>query len=1017
MGRFFCTYFSLFLLLLLSVSEVQGQLNATFTSTDQSQCPGNLFVLNANNPTYSNYAWTIAGPNGFNSSLSGSSIVVFLNNSGYYSVTLTVSDAGFTTTNTQNNFLEVYSPPTISYTISSTSGCVPLAVNFNGSSIPGSGSFQSFAINSANGTISNTEDFSIIYSSAGIYNPTATVTNSFGCFTTMNLPAISVLPAPSLTSPLNSNIICSGSAFNYSFSSSISGTTYTWARASVPGISPNASSGLGNINEILVNNTSNNIIVPYVITSTAPNGCVGIQTINVLVRVLPTVSANTTNINICQGQTTNLTATGSTQNGQYLWSTGEETSSIMVDASGVYSVTFNNGICTSLPLNINVNTIAAPVVNLTNSENSGLANNDAIICAGASIQLIANPVLAGGSYLWMPGNLNTQSITVSPSSSIAYTLVYSLGCPSIADTIAVLVNNLPINSYTASTSNACSAPVTTAFTSTTLNANNALTTWSFPGASSPISGIGAGPIAVTYNTSGNYSISMTTTSLDGCVSTATFPNAITVGNGAPPSSSFVNLTAGTQCVNADNFCFQYTGVGADTILLDFGNGITDFFDPTVSYCYSYPALGNYTVSMTPFTTVGNAVGCSGSTSQLNVFVTGPQAIFTISPVVCSNQLTRSFNSISAGTSPSTVYTWNFGDGSPNSSLQAVTHTFPSFGSFTVNLTVSDVLTGCLPNSYQVVVHANPNNLANFQSNLSGVLTQDVCLGTTLQFVNTTPAPQYNSGVLPASNTSNNTQWDWNTNNGIVFSTAINSLRGTPRTRIFSSPVYSPGNYGVAMLNIDNNGCRDTVIKTIQVHGVIGTFSVSDTVCTGLSFSANDNSSSPIGSIVSRVWSWGDGTPNTAGNIANPTHIYAASGSYLITLTVTDDFGCTKTSTKVVVVRKPFASFNVDQDFICNNQSIVVSPNAFGVGTLNYSWSATSANPLSAVGSNPAPFTFVQQGNQTISLTVSDNLGCTDDTLIPITVLNVSAAAVASGNSFACFNPPNVVSFTNTSLMI
>jgi PKD repeat protein len=319
MGRFFGTYFSFFLLLLLSISEVKGQLNATFTSVDQNQCPGNLFSLNASNPTYSNYVWTITGPAGFNNSLSGSSIVVFLNNSGLYNVTLTVTDAGVSTTNIQSGFLEVYSPPTINYNLSSSSGCSPLNVNFNGSSTPGSGSFQSFAINSANGTISASEDFSIIYNSAGVYNPTATVTNSFGCFTTMNLPAITVLQAPSLTSPLNSNSVCSGSIFNYTFSSSIAGTTYSWTRGNVAGITPNIGSGVGDISEVLTNNTANNIVVPYTVTSTAPNGCVGIQTVNVNVRALPTVSANTTNIDICEGQTTNLVATGSVPNGQFTW--------------------------------------------------------------------------------------------------------------------------------------------------------------------------------------------------------------------------------------------------------------------------------------------------------------------------------------------------------------------------------------------------------------------------------------------------------------------------------------------------------------------------------------------------------------------------------------------------------------------------------------------------------------------------------------------------------------------------
>jgi hypothetical protein len=82
MIKVFRKYFWLILLAIFFQSEVNAQLNATFTSTDQNQCPNNLFTLSANNPTYSNYAWTITGPSGFNSTLSGSSIVVFLSNSG-----------------------------------------------------------------------------------------------------------------------------------------------------------------------------------------------------------------------------------------------------------------------------------------------------------------------------------------------------------------------------------------------------------------------------------------------------------------------------------------------------------------------------------------------------------------------------------------------------------------------------------------------------------------------------------------------------------------------------------------------------------------------------------------------------------------------------------------------------------------------------------------------------------------------------------------------------------------------
>ena len=49
------------------------------------------------------------------------------------------------------------------------------------------------------------------------------------------------------------------------------------------------------------------------------------------------------------------------------------------------------------------------------------------------------------------------------------------------------------------------------------------------------------------------------------------------------------------------------------------------------------------------------------------------------------------------------------------------------------------------------------------------------------------------------------------------------------------------------------------------------------------------SSDPDGTIASRLWTFGDGGTST---LANPSHTYAAAGSYTATLTVTDDNGAT-----------------------------------------------------------------------------------------------------------------------------
>jgi gliding motility-associated-like protein len=1044
------------MLLIILSSFVSFSQDATFSSPDATQCPENLFELVATNTTYGdpNYSWLITGPSSFSpQTYTGDSVAAYLTVSGFYNVKLTVTVGGTPTSITQNNFIQVYNKPTISYSVTPTTGCSPLLVTFNGSCTPGSGTLAGFAPNAGDGTAYSTEDFTHTFTSGGSFTPSVTVTNSFGCNTTGNLTPVTVTASPSLTSPLNPNSICSGSTFNYTPTSTISGATYSWVRtlpSGVTGSGSNTSTGTtGVISQTLTNNTSGNLQVTYAMTVTA-NGCSRTQNVVVTVRALPTVSITQgATLAICTGSTGTLTAAGLPSGGTYLWSTGAATASINVTTAGARSVTYSDGTCSSTAVTSTVSISAPPTISsFTRTETSGTAN-DGSICPGASAVISATVSAPNGTYLWSTG-ATTSTITVTPPITTTYSLTYTLGCTATNST-QITVLGLPTPSYSSAVTNFCSPPITTTFTNTSTNAAGGVV-WSFSsGNGTPISSTSSTP-SVTYNQSGSWSVSLTATSAAGCSKTTVFPNAINIGSGSPPTSLFNATTDLTQCFSSiaapgisvanNSVCFQYTGTGADTIQVNWGDGSAlQYVSDVGTFCHTFAAVGTFTVIATPYTTVSNQLGCAGSAVSFPVTIKGPAASYSLGALDCENQRTRTFTSTTTGASGSATYAWNFGDPSSGvnntSTLQSVGHTFTQTQSaaYVVRLTVTDPLSTCPASSITTNVFAYPNNTAAFQAynntTASRVVTTEVCLNGSLSFYNETPSPQL---ATQAAHTV------WNINNTNATWSTVNSVRGNPNTYNFLetgnignfSVDWVPGTYSVSMRNRRdnpdvNNQCFEIETKTnyIKVHGITGTFTVADTVCANASMSVTDNSTAPVTFIEVRTWSWGDGTPNTvvttnsastSALLANrqASHTYTSSGSYTITLTTVDDFGCTKETTKQVIVRKPLASFSVDRNFICPGQTVAVTNNSTGLGLTTYAWSALTATPASATGTSPAPFTFPTAGSRSIRLTVTDNLGCIKDSTIAITVQNPVPSATASPSAVSCFNPPTVVNFTNTS---
>ena len=134
---------------------------------------------------------------------------------------------------------------------------------------------------------------------------------------------------------------------------------------------------------------------------------------------------------------------------------------------------------------------------------------------------------------------------------------------------------------------------------------------------------------------------------------------------------------------------------------------------------------------------------------------------------------------------------------------------------------------------------------------------------------------------------------------------------------------------------------------------------------------------PEGTIVAYDWDFGDGS---TGSGAAPTHTYITDGSFVVSLTVTDDIGDTGTDTSTATIG-------------LGNQPPVADPNGPYTGTvgvavafdgsassdpdgsiISYSWDFGDGN--TGTGATPS-HTYASAGLYNVTLTVMDDAGVTD----------------------------------------
>lgn len=331
--------------------------------------------------------------------------------------------------------INIFLPAPLMAVSNPTAGCTGVPVTFTNTTFGAAG--YTWTANPATAVISapNGTNTNITFPSAGIYTITLSANN--GTVLASLTKTISVAIQPTVGLVTTTTNICSGTT-----------VTLTASGASTYGWSNNAT-------------TSSITVTPSVTTTYTVNGynatCTQQQVS--IINVTTTPNVGVPNQTICASGTATLNASGATT---YSWSTGSTSNPLIVTPSTntVYTVIgFNNSCTNTKTVSVTIGSSITIVPSATTPT----------ICAGGTVGLSAT---GATTYTWLPGNLNTSSINVTPASSTTYTINgTNSGCNGTA-TISVNIISAPALVLTPNTSSVCAGG------SSTINATGYATyTW------------------------------------------------------------------------------------------------------------------------------------------------------------------------------------------------------------------------------------------------------------------------------------------------------------------------------------------------------------------------------------------------------------------------------------------------------------------------------------------------------------------------------------------------------------
>ncbi|MCK4747921.1 MAG: hypothetical protein KAT15_12815, partial [Bacteroidales bacterium] len=431
-------------------------------------------------------------------------------------------------------------------------------------------------------------------------------------------------------------------------------------------------------------------------------------------------------------------------------------------------------------------------------------------------------------------------------------------------------------------------------------------------------------------------------------------------------------------------------IGADTYFWDFGDGTTSTSSgPVISKIFVnlLPVPDTFTISLR----VDNEEGCFDEIERDVTVFPELDASFTAVPDEGCSPFEVLFQNNSTGAA---TYFWDFGDGGTSTEVNPI-HLYEK------NLMDHDTV-------YRVTLVTTSTELCRDTAIFDMVIHPYIEAAFTVDDI---------IGCHPFTITIENQavgvdQYFWNFGDG----SPVSNTSAASFNHVYSNTGNSTVIYPLELIVLNNQGCRDTLVRDITVHPeMTANFSPDISIgCHPLTVNFSDQSLN----AATFYWDFGDGASSV---LASPVHIFNNFGNsdstYMVTLTTySTDGECVKSlSLPIVVHGEVEAEFTFPKALDCT--PFELSFENLSVGGATYTWDLGDGTVINTTNLNPVPHTFINNDFSNIKdfeviLQVENAAGCTGESRKTVRVYPDIQTSFNASVSEDCH--PLSVGFTNLS---